>query len=100
MLANLAFVRGALGKFDAAFENIRRGKQVQQAKPEEMATLKATEAILLSMNGKAPEAVQALKRANSKYYTAAEAALDPRLKKISMSKEFEAYLVENRSSAG
>ncbi len=101
MLANLALVRGSLGKPDGALAVIRQGVLVKQAKPEELATLKVAEAILLAMDGKTLETVRILKEANSKYYAAIEAALDPRLKKISASREFKDYLnLENRRSTG
>ncbi|MGH8004445.1 MAG: tetratricopeptide repeat protein, partial [Limisphaerales bacterium] len=93
MLFSLALIKGALGLFDLAFELSRQGETVELAKSEDKAWLKVAQSILYAQQGKAAEAVEALKNSRSKYYTAAEAALDPRLKIIANSPEFKAYLV-------
>lgn len=92
MLANLALIHGALGCFDLAFESIRQGEGVELAKPEEKAALKVAAGILFAQQGKAQGAVEFLKTSGSKYYTALEAALDPRLQPIAETDAFSAYL--------
>ncbi|HLG93889.1 MAG TPA: protein kinase [candidate division Zixibacteria bacterium] len=92
MLASLALIKGAEGKFAEAFQAIRQGETVERVKPEEKATLKVAAGILHAQQKNAAEAVEALKNSCSKYYTAAEAALDPRLKSIANASDFQAYL--------
>ncbi|HEU4436786.1 MAG TPA: hypothetical protein VFR89_04920, partial [candidate division Zixibacteria bacterium] len=92
MLFSLALIQGALGQVDCALDTSKKGEIVGLAKPEEKAWLKVAQGILYAQQGKAAEAIEMLKSSRSKYYTAVEAALDPRLKIIANSPEFKAYL--------
>ncbi|MCI0404602.1 MAG: protein kinase [candidate division Zixibacteria bacterium] len=92
MLVSLALIKGVKGKFEEAFQAVRQGEAAESVKPEEKATLKVAAAILYAQQQKVAETVEALKNSRSKYYTAAEAALDPRLKIIANSPDFQAYL--------
>ena len=92
MLFSLALIQGALGQVDCALDTSKKGEIVGLAKPEEKAWLKVAQGILYAQQGKAAEAIEMLKSSRSKYYTAVEAALDPRLKMIANSPEFKAYL--------
>jgi tetratricopeptide (TPR) repeat protein len=92
MWINLALTRAALGSIDSGFQAIAQGEKVERAKPEEKAVLNAARGILHALQGDAGQAVAALEDSESKYYTAAEARRDPRLKKIAATSEFMAYL--------
>jgi tetratricopeptide (TPR) repeat protein len=92
MQTSLALVRGAQGRFEEAFSAIQQGEEVEMAKPEERATLKVAAGILYAQKKEAGKVVEALRTSRSKYYTAVEAALDPRLKDIANFPEFKAYL--------
>jgi len=92
MLFSLALIKGALGLFDLAFDMCRQGEAVELAKPEDKAWLKVAQGILYAQQGKPIEAAEALQSSRSKYYTAIEAALDPRLKLIAQTAAFRAYL--------
>ncbi len=92
MWANLALTRASLGAIDSGFEAVARGEAVERAKPEEKATLKVAEGILFALQDKKKEAAQSLENSASRYYTAIEAGLDPRLKKIADDLHFKDYL--------
>lgn len=92
LLVSLALIKGAEGKFEEAFGTIRQGEAVELIKPEEKATLRVAAGILHAQQKNASETVQAFQNSRSKYYTTAEATLDPRLKIVANSPEFQAYL--------